>query len=306
MPVRTAPGRTRMPRIPIFAQDDCWMAALDIERIRVIADCDGLVARLVDEIPSTNEALMDAGFGRTCAPPTLLVAAHQTAGRGRRGRNWVSERGRSLTFSLALERLVDTAAPPAAASIVCGVAAADALAPWLPGIGLKWPNDLWIGAGKLGGILVETRRSAPLHPGMARCIERLVVGIGINLAAPREDRAVPGARGLFDPVGAEDAPDGRAGAMVRDDPEILIGCIAGEVVRALNEFFTAGLAPFIPRWQRRDVLMDETIVVLDGASVLARGRAIGLDPGGALRLLGAHGVERIQFGEVSVRRESSS
>lgn len=282
------------------------MAALDIERIRTIADCDGLAARLVDEIPSTNEALMEAGFGQTCAPTTLLVAAHQTAGRGRRGRSWVSERGRSLTFSLALERLVDAGAPPVAASIVCGVAAADALAPWLPGIGLKWPNDLWIGAGKLGGILVETRRSAPLHPGVARCIERLVIGIGINLAAPREDRAVPGARGLFDLPGADGAPGGGAGAMVRDDPEILIGCIAGAVVRALNEFFTVGLAPFIPRWQRRDVLTGEPVVVFDGSSVLTRGRAIGLDPGGALRLLGAHGVERIRFGEVSVRREPSS
>lgn len=282
------------------------MTVPDIGRIQAIAGCDGLVARFVDEIPSTNDALMEAAFGAVCAPATLLVAAHQTAGRGRRGRGWVSERGRSLTFSLALERLVDDTPPPAAASIVCGVAVADALAPWLPGIGLKWPNDLWAEAGKLGGILVETRRSAPLHAGTTRSIERLVVGIGINLAAPRDTRTAPAARGLFELAGPEGGPDGRAGPAVRDDAEILIGCIAGDVVRALHQYFTAGAAPFIARWQRRDVLAGEAIVVLDGARVLARGRALGIDPGGALRLLGAHGVELVQFGEVSVRRADDS
>lgn len=267
------------------------MSAPDADRIRAAAGCDALLVRVVDETPSTNETLMESPFGRVPAPATLLATLRQHAGRGRRGRAWLCEPGRSLAFSIAFERVVRNEPPPAALSIVAGTAVAAALAPWAPGIGLKWPNDLQLAGRKLGGILVESRRSPPsMDLRVETAIERIVVGIGINLAAPREPQLVHSACGLFD------------GTDLRDDPGVLIGCMAGEVVRAFERFLSDGLAPFVARWERLDALRGAPVVVLDGERVIASGCALGIDADGALRLLGPCGVETVRSGEVSLRR----
>ncbi|MBE0550535.1 MAG: biotin--[acetyl-CoA-carboxylase] ligase, partial [Rubrivivax sp.] len=110
----------------------------------------------------------------------LLVAEHQTRGRGRLGRDWTASAGASLTFSLALPL-----APHewSGLSLAVGLALAEALDPVAeaglpPRIGLKWPNDLWLidGPGhgrKLGGILIET-----VSVGQHRMC---VVGVGLNV-----------------------------------------------------------------------------------------------------------------------------
>lgn len=270
------------------------MIALDADRIRAAAGCDALRIQAVEEIASTNDSLMQPPFGALAAIPVLLATSNQSAGHGRRGRSWICEPGRSVAFSIAFERRVGTQPPPAALSIVVGAAAATALAPWAPGLRLKWPNDLQRDGRKLGGILVETRRSLPLPGDEAYSIERIVAGIGINLAAPRDARllAQP-VCGLFD-----DAP-------IRDDPATLIGRVAGEVVRAVQRFFDEGLGPFVAIWQRFDALRGEPVVVLDGERILASGRALGIDADGALRLLGERGIEAVRSGEVSIRRSDT-
>lgn len=268
------------------------MSALDADRIRAACGCDALDVRTVDEIASTNESLMQRPFGELPAPPVLLATLHQTAGRGRRGRAWLCEPGRSLAFSLAFERRVASEPPPTALSIVAGTAAAAALAPWAPDLRLKWPNDLQRAGRKLGGILVETRRSLPLPGGEASLvIERIVVGIGINLVAPRDaQRLGQPACGLFDD------------SAIRDDPAMPVGRVAGEVVRAVDRFLAEGLAPFLGAWQRFDALQGEPVVVLEGDRIVASGRALGIDAEGALRLLGERGIEVVRGGEIRVRR----
>jgi len=268
------------------------MNALDAERVRAAAGCDALQVRSVDEIASTNEALMQRPFGQSPAPPALLATLHQTAGRGRRGRVWICESGRALAFSIAFERLVGAEAPPTALSIAVGVAAARALVPWAPDVRVKWPNDLQRAGRKLGGILVETRRGLPLAAsGSATCsIERIVVGIGLNLLAPRDERIGQPACGLFD-----DSP-------MRDDPETVIGCVAGEVVRAVDRFLGEGPQEAVAAWQRFDALHGEPVLVLEGDRVVASGRALGIDSLGGLRLLGEHGVRILRHGEVTLRR----
>jgi len=269
------------------------MSAPDADRIRAAAGCDALRVQTVDEIGSTNEALMQRPFGEAPAPPALVATLQQTAGRGRRGRTWVCEPGRSLAFSIAFERRVGAEPPPAALSIVVGVAAAAALVPWAPDLRVKWPNDLQRNGRKLGGILVETRRSLPLASmGAPQAIERIVVGIGVNLVAPRDTRRIgQPVCGLFDDNGA------------RDDPAMLIGCIAGEVVRAVERFLVEGPATFVALWQRFDALQGEQVVVLEGDRVVASGRAFGIDAQGGLRLLGERGVEIVRNGEVTLRRD---
>src|SRR5262249_7355107 len=126
-----------------------------------------LIAR--DTVGSTNaEALALARAGE-CGP-LWLTAQQQTAGRGRRGRIWVSEPG-NLFASL----LLADPSPPARApelSFVAALAVHDATATLLPGaasrLALKWPNDVLIDGKKFCGILVEGEGAA------------VVVGIGVN------------------------------------------------------------------------------------------------------------------------------
>jgi len=266
------------------------MSSLDADRIRAAAGCDTLLVQAVDEIASTNEALMQRPFGQAPASPALLATLHQTAGRGRRGRAWICEAGRSLALSIAFERSVGAEPPPAALSIVVGVAVARALAPWAPDLRLKWPNDLQRGGRKLGGILVETRRSVPSPAASACAIERIVIGIGINLAAPRDARIGQPSCGLFD------------GSSALDDPANVIGCVAGEVARSFDRFVADGPGEFVAAWQRFDALRGESVIVLEGERLVASGASLGIDEQGALRLLGDDCVRIVRHGEVSLRR----
>lgn len=127
----------------------------------------------VASIDSTNRFLMDAA--RSGAPDGLVVVAdHQTAGRGRRGRRWEAAPGSALLASV----LVRPDLTPTRCGLVtaaAGVALAGALSD-VGGItaGLKWPNDLVVGDRKLAGILTE----ADVAGGTVRA---LVIGVGVNL-----------------------------------------------------------------------------------------------------------------------------
>lgn len=103
-------------------------------------------------------------MARSLAIGSIVIADHQTAGRGRLDRRWESPEGTALLVSFVL-------APHRLLSLAAGVAAAEACG---PAVRLKWPNDLLLDGRKLGGILVETTP------------DRAVCGIGINLTwAPK-------------------------------------------------------------------------------------------------------------------------
>ncbi len=265
------------------------MSLLDAEAIRAAAALEGLRIDTVDEIGST-QVLMDAPLGPDPAPPRLLAAARQTAGRGRRGRAWLSPEGRSVAFSVAVERRVRAQQPPAAIALAVGAAAAGALACWAPEVRLKWPNDLMLEGRKLGGILVECRRGLPEAGSAGSVIERIVVGIGLNLFAPPAGTIGQPGRGLFD----DDAPP--AGAA-----EALIGVLGAATVTAVRRFFDEGLAPFVQAWRRLDALAGEEVALLDGGRIIAAGRSLGLDASGGLRVQLADGIRVVHSGEVSLR-----
>lgn len=132
------------------------------------------------EVDSTNaEAMRRILAGERS--PAWLIADRQTAGRGRAGRAWASQPGN--LFASYLATLHCLPAKAGQLSLVAGVATVDAIrrAGDVPGLRLKWPNDILVGNAKLGGILVEsTSRSA--EPGIAA-----VIGVGLNLvSAPDE------------------------------------------------------------------------------------------------------------------------
>lgn len=247
-------------------------ARLDVARVEIVA-----------ETGSTNQDLMNRPAEPGPLLPRVLVARHQRAGRGRRGRAWVSEPANSLTMSVSLERARAAAAPALTGlSLALGVALAEVAARHAQGIALKWPNDLWRDGRKCAGMLVETRWIGER--------ERVVVGVGLNWRLPSSlGASLPQAGGLFDAL----------------PPAALRGRIAGEIARALidaaTRFFAEGFGDCAARWARFDALAGREVVVFaDGAAPVA-GVADGVDRGGALRLRTPQGLRPVVAGEVSVR-----
>jgi BirA family biotin operon repressor/biotin-[acetyl-CoA-carboxylase] ligase len=115
---------------------------------------------------------------------TLVIANEQTAGRGRGGKSWQSSRGAGLWLTL-IER-PDDSSGLGVLSLRAGIAAAEALDRFAPEpIRLKWPNDLYIDQGKLGGILVEARWRE-------QAVEWVAIGVGVNMQAPKEVETAAG------------------------------------------------------------------------------------------------------------------
>jgi len=236
-----------------------------------------------------RRSVESAAFGRRAVDlqPCLLVAEHQTGGRGRQGRAWQSAAGASLTFSLGMAL---AASDWSGLSLAVGVALAEALEPAptaAPRIGLKWPNDLWLmdaapqhpaGGRKLGGILIET---------VAAGAQRLViVGIGLNVQA-------------FDAV---EASTGFA-ALQELDPSmaapVALARVARPLVLALQQFEREGFAAFAPRFAARDILRGRPVRTT--LAEVPEGIARGVSPQGALLVQTADGVISVASGEVSVR-----
>lgn len=233
----------------------------------------GFTVEVLPTVDSTNSELMRrARLGQ--ADPVLLVAERQTAGRGRLGRGWHSSAGDSLTFSIGLPF---APADWAGLSLAVGASVADSLHPDLC---LKWPNDLWLGDRKLGGILIET---AGFGGGAAQG-RYAVIGIGLNIA-PRP------AQGLSTPPAAlrELLPD--------IDAPTTLERIAAPLLRDLLRFQAAGFAPFRARFEARDVLRGRAVTLSDGTE----GTAQGVDASGGLLVHTAAGLQTVASSEVSVR-----
>lgn len=238
--------------------------------------------QVLEECPSTNAQLMDA-------PPAddgrvhVVVAERQTAGRGRRGRQWQSWPGGSLTFS-ALWRFAPGAPVPAGLSLVAGLAVVRALESLgVAGLQLKWPNDVLVNGDKLAGILVE------LQPGRGRT-PAAVIGIGLNLRLP------PGTQ-IPDQPGVTDLAQHVAKLPSRAE---LLALLLRELQTLLDTYAAAGFAALRGAWQQRNAFADLPVTISGEGSSLT-GTCIGVDDDGALLVRAADGVQRILSGEVSLR-----
>ncbi len=218
--------------------------------------------------------------------PCLLVAEHQTRGRGRMGRTWQSTAGASLTFSLALPLSpVDWSG----LSLAVGVALAEGLEPLpmtaAPRLQIKWPNDLWLvdadaplGGRKLGGVLIET---VPVGDG-----RMCVVGVGLNVLPQAMDDVSTGYACLQEIDPAASAP-------------AALAAVAPPLVRALRRFEREGFAAFEAAFRSRDLLQGRSVVT--SLADVPQGTAEGVDSRGALRVAAGGTVHTLVSGEVSVR-----
>lgn len=244
-----------------------------------------------DELVQVRKSIESGAFGRRAADvqPCLLVAEHQTGGRGRMGRVWQAAAGASLTFSLSLPM---NPSDWSGLSLAVGVALADALEPPLaekaPRIGLKWPNDLWLMDSaddddaplgrKLGGVLIET-----VTAGSTRLA---VVGIGLNVLPQPTEEVSSGYACLQELNHEVTAP-------------LALAQVAAPLVQALHEFERHGFAAFAERFAARDLLRGRAITTTQAD--LPDGVARGVSATGTLLVQTSTGLREVSSGEVSVR-----
>jgi BirA family transcriptional regulator, biotin operon repressor / biotin---[acetyl-CoA-carboxylase] ligase len=229
------------------------------------------------EIDSTNdEAKRRASEG--AAQGTLIWAQAQSAGRGRRGRGFVSPRG-NLYMSILL-RPDRPAASAAQLGFAAALALGDAVLPLLPrpeGLRYKWPNDVLIDGRKMSGILLESQAA-----GEGR-LDWLVVGVGVNVAS-------------F-PEGVDYPAISLAAAGAPVTVEALLEAVAGGFERWYERWRAEGFQPLRAAWLARARGLGESIRVrLQGAE--ASGRFAGLDEDGALLLDDGTTRRRIGAGDV--------
>ena len=261
----------------------------------------------IETTGSTNEDLLKRPFDDQVSPPALRWAGYQQAGRGRRGRRWVGQPGNALTFSVAVERLIEPPVPPAQAispaafSLVAGLVVAQAIesAPFIPPARLraqppqlKWPNDVLMGGAKVAGILVEVSRY--------QAVQRLVVGCGLNLVCPDPKQLIDGPARSLSPVGlldAEGPPDEYTLAQAAD----LVCDVAVRLQGAHEIFFRDGLDPFRDDWLRRHAFHKQAIQLSDADKTLAEGVCTGIASDGAILIRLPDGERAFALGELSAR-----
>ncbi|WP_323143222.1 biotin--[acetyl-CoA-carboxylase] ligase [Massilia phyllosphaerae] len=250
---------------------------MDAQRIADLSSA-GVAVEVVAETGSTNADLL--ARAATLSAPLLLIAEHQTAGRGRAGRSWLSAPGHSLTFSLAW-RFEGGLPALTGLPLAVGTALAETLGRLGQPVQLKWPNDLLKDGDKLAGILVETQAAA--------AGTWAIVGIGLNLAMPDELEARIGR-----PVAA-------VPWLARMDRDALMAALLDGLAQALQAFAATGFAAFSARWNLLHAYQGQPVTIVDRGEVLHEGLAAGVDDGGRLLLDTEAGRIAIVAGDVSLR-----
>ncbi len=230
---------------------------------------------------------------RSMPPPDpgkmrVALAEYQAGGRGRRGREWLSPYGSGLCLSVNWSFVVVPANLPAL-SLASGVAVARVLGELdLDGLGLKWPNDIVVAGGKLGGLLVDVRGESggPIS---------VIIGAGINFDVSKKLRSDLSSGDSLPPIGLRQLAAGKPVSR-----NTIAANIISEQYAMLTAFARAGFAPFADEWRRYDCMRGRQVTVRIGSEVLS-GAAAGIGADGVL-LLNENGQTReIVSGEVTLR-----
>jgi BirA family biotin operon repressor/biotin-[acetyl-CoA-carboxylase] ligase len=208
--------------------------------------------RIVETTGSTNADLLS---DLSAVEGDWLVSLEQTAGKGRQGREWITQRGNF--FGSTLVNLARGDPPAQSLSLVSGLALVEALDTGAPGLPLllKWPNDLLLDGAKVAGILLERQG------------DRVVVGFGVNLAAAPQIVSRAAAH-----LGGRIAPDAFA------------PLLAGSMSRMLMLWRTTDPLDFARAWLARAHPIGTELSVHGTDSVTIRGRFGGIEADGSLRL----------------------
>ena len=249
---------------------------------RLLAETCLRQAEWLSQIESTNDRALALADVTDVELPLLIGADRQTSGRGRGTNRWWGADG-ALMFSILIELprfgLLPVNWPRF--SLVTGLALSETLSAFVPSgnVGLKWPNDVWLGRKKVCGILIEQSN---------RCPERLVIGIGLNVnnsfeTAPEEQRRV--ATSMIDALPGP--PFSRT--------EVLIDFL--NRWRLLTEHLANEEINLVERWSRKCVLTGHPVTLISGKTETS-GVCEGIDADGALLLRTAFAMEKHYAGTV--------
>jgi BirA family biotin operon repressor/biotin-[acetyl-CoA-carboxylase] ligase len=258
-------------------------APIDVAALRTALVDPGVLASVEhhETIASTN--LRAAELGREgAAALALVLAEHQSAGRGRQGRVWESPARRNFYGSLLLRpELAPASVPPI--TLVAAVAVTDSIrACGVAGAGIKWPNDVLFAGRKVAGVLTE------MEAGPAG-VAFVVVGIGVNLNLQPEEIA-PELVGRATSLAIE---SGRPVDRTRFAESLAVA-----FERRLAMFLRGGFAALRADYEALHILQGRDVEAQGGVSL--RGRVVGVDDTGALLLETAQGREAVHAGEVTL------
>ena len=294
---------------------DCyvhWFEELDSTNTWLVNRAHELISQVSDQVSDQAGAQF---------PIHLCIAETQTAGRGRRGKQWNSSSG-DITFSLLYPLPAPRLAEIGSLSLVAACTILAVLQSYgATELAIKWPNDLLYRRRKLCGVLIESSGSSDA---VSRVERQVITGIGLNYTAQPLDQACL--------VGRRDAHEQALTALPRADlqqvlvdpcptRERLIGELSCALVQAYRRYTQFGFGAFRQQWQRNDFCYGRAVSLSAGqASALASsggagdalpavaqalaGIARGVADDGALLLETETGLQRHYAGELSLRLPS--
>ncbi|MCI0511029.1 BirA family biotin operon repressor/biotin-[acetyl-CoA-carboxylase] ligase [Chromohalobacter marismortui] len=240
-----------------------------------------------DALPSTSTFLRER-FQQGAGHAEVCLAESQSAGRGRRGRQWLCPWGQGLLFSLGW-RFDAGASALEGLSLAVGVVVAEVLEALSVPVALKWPNDVLLcreeGPAKLAGILLEVSGDVA-----GPC--EVVIGIGLNVALPDAARSSVG-----QPVAAlhDVRPDVSRNA--------LSAALVGAMLGMLPVFERHGFEPWRDAWNQRNAYAGRYVEVVQGGRTYTA-IADGVDAAGNLQVSVDGDVRLLAGGEISLRARS--
>jgi len=242
-------------------------------------DCDIEVHSLID---STNSYLMRR-LPNQVAHRQVCLAEFQSAGRGRRGRQWISPFGSQIYLSMYWH-LDQGLSAAMGMSLVTALAVSDAIySATNVQVQLKWPNDVYLGGVKLAGILIDLEGQA-LEPSHS------VIGIGLNLNMPADM-----AKHID-----QQWTDLQSHTEKRIDRNMLSAQLIQHLIKRLEQYTSQGLAAMLDEWHARDFYLNKRVKLITGEKII-KGLCRGVNNQGALLLEIDGHVKPIYGGEVSLR-----
>ena len=243
-------------------------------------------------LDSTNHYLMQQDV-RQSECGHVVLAEMQTAGRGRRGKTWVSPFAQNIYLSL-LWHFDNSAINLSGVSLAVGVAVINVLQQkGVQDLALKWPNDIYWQGRKLGGILLELKGEAA-----GPC--SMVVGLGLNVDMSREaaddiDQAWVDLNTI--------SQQSNSASLNKISRNNMISELLMELLPTMQRYAQHGLKPFRSQWQQNDMLKDKSVTLLLPQQQRT-GIARGIDEQGALLFESEGKLEAVYAGEVSLRLQS--
>ncbi len=246
-------------------------------------DSTPVIIRL-DEIDSTNRYGQD-NF-TDLADGTLIVADSQTAGRGRRGRTWISPPGQNIYASYIVKQPIEPIWNATRILSLGTLNVIDLFAPELK-CSIKWPNDLYCNGKKLAGILCES------HIGPNNRPDGAILGIGININMPQET--------------LEKISHPATSLLAECNHEFVVEKFINALAISLNQcyinYFQSDDGLFTS-WKERNFLLGKNVDVIDEKDVVRTGVVLDLAPDGSLIVDFGNGPEQLLCGDISVRNKA--